>query len=206
MYFSRLGTFYLWQCIVRAVDTSHWAKPVATDRPDRTDEFVEYVTRYQGQLYGYVYALVQNAADADDLVQKTVLTLWRRFDDFEQGTNFAAWAWQTARYEVLGFIKARRRNRVFLSDELAATLADRAAMSEVDELDEARREALAGCVEELPDTDRQMLHLRYESDCKVKEVASQLNRSSQSVCNSLERIRKSVRRCIESRLAQEGYP
>jgi RNA polymerase sigma-70 factor (ECF subfamily) len=179
---------------------------VATDQPERTDEFVEHVTRNQGQLYGYVYALVQNAADADDLVQKTVLTLWKRFDDFEQGTDFAGWAWQTARYEVLNFLKARRRNRVFISDDLAETLADRAAINGVDELELARREALAGCVGELPESDQQMLHLRYENDCKVKEVASQLNRSSQSVCNSLERIRKVVFHCIERRLAREDLP
>ncbi|MCG8583886.1 MAG: sigma-70 family RNA polymerase sigma factor [Pirellulales bacterium] len=175
-----------------------------TTQPDRTDEFVKLVSQHQSQLYGHVYALVQNAADADDLVQKTVLTLWRRFGEFERDTDFAAWAWRTARYEVMNFLKSRRRSRVLFGSALAESLADRAASVEAETDPTARAEALSACIEQQPDEDRQLLRMRYEGERKVKDMADQYGRSPQSITNSLRRIRVALFECVERRLAREG--
>jgi RNA polymerase sigma-70 factor (ECF subfamily) len=172
----------------------------------RAAEFAALVTRHQGQLYGYVYALVQNSADADDLVQRTVLTLWRRFDQFEPDTDFAAWAWKTARYEVFNFLKTKNRSPLRFSDALVSQLANRAGSTDPDRGQADRAAALASCVEALPPTDRQLVLDRYQGDQQVQGLAAQLGRSTQSVSNSLARIRRALFQCIQRRLAQESNP
>ena len=48
------------------------------------------------RFYGLIFALVANAADADDLLQDISAGMWEHFDQFVPGTDFAAWAWQKA--------------------------------------------------------------------------------------------------------------
>ena len=54
--------------------------------------FGELISAHQSRLYGFLFALVGNREDADELFQETSLTLSRRFDTFQPGSNFYAWA------------------------------------------------------------------------------------------------------------------
>ena len=108
---------------------------------NREEEFTRLVTESQARVYAYIYALVQNAADTEDLVQQTLLVLWRRFDDFEEGSNFCAWAMTAARFEVLNFRRAGRRPNLF-TEELLNRIVDRAEAISGADVEESRREAL----------------------------------------------------------------
>lgn len=165
------------------------------------DEFVDLITRHRGAMYGYILALVQNSADAEDLLQQTCLVLWRKFDQYDPDGNFVQWASKIAQYEVLNFFKHKRRDRVVLSDELLSDLA--VAAEETDE-DAVRREALAGCVKKLDASDRDLIEECYSGRTKIKTVASDRGRSADSVYKSLGRIRRWLFECIERALSQGG--
>lgn len=178
------------------------------DSDDRSERFMELVSEHQAALYGYIVALVRNADDADDLLQRTLLVLWRRFDDFEPGTHFARWAWRTAKFEILNFGRAQRRQRLVFSDELLASLADEAEELTDEPVDRQRRVALDACVETLNGGDQRLVHLCYERERRVKDVAALLGRTPQSVCNSMKRIRTALFNCVQQRLQaeEEGLP
>ena len=42
-------------------------------------EFAELLRHHQTQLFGYIYSLVRDLDDADDLFQQTSLVLWDKF-------------------------------------------------------------------------------------------------------------------------------
>lgn len=165
------------------------------------EAFSELVRQNQAQIYGYIYSLVHNAADTDDVLQGTLMSLWKRFDDFERGTDFCAWAIATARFEVLKFNQANKRANTFSEDLIeriaAHFTADAAA-------DSAQSEALRACLEDLSPADRQLLDSRYFDNKRVKDIAANLNRSERSLSNSLARIRKWLFECVRRRLAQEA--
>ena len=46
---------------------------------DRNEVFVELLMLHQQRLYGFIYTLVPNPADAEDLLQQTSLVLWQKF-------------------------------------------------------------------------------------------------------------------------------
>ena len=47
----------------------------------------ELYRRHSGRLYNVAYRMTGNAADAEDLVQDTLLRAFRGFDGFTAGTN-----------------------------------------------------------------------------------------------------------------------
>ena len=118
---------------------------------DKTELFVELITRYQGRVRVFILSLLPNWADAEEVLQETNLVLWRRFDEFEPGSDFRAWAFQIAYYKVRSFWERQGRERLRFGNEFLDTVAA-AAMEMPDDLD-ARREALINCMIKLSDKD-----------------------------------------------------
>jgi len=60
-------------------------------------------------LYRVALRLTGNAADADDLVQETMLKAYRAWDQYEKGTNAKAWLLTILRHAFIN--EYRRRSR-----------------------------------------------------------------------------------------------
>jgi RNA polymerase sigma-70 factor (ECF subfamily) len=52
--------------------------------------YIELLAEYDRYLSGYVYNLIPNAADAEDVLQDIKVALWKAFDQYQEGTNFGA--------------------------------------------------------------------------------------------------------------------
>jgi RNA polymerase sigma-70 factor, ECF subfamily len=162
---------------------------------DRSDQIVQLLTNVQQQLTRCVRTLVPNRADADEVLQETNLFIWRHADEFELGSNFAAWACKIAHYQVLTYRKRQARGRLRFSDRLVEQLAAVASRTSAGQSDDAA--AFESCVERLPSSDRELLDLRYEIGATVQSVARQVGRSVKAVYNSLARIRTSLLECMD---------
>jgi RNA polymerase sigma-70 factor (ECF subfamily) len=174
-------------------------------KPDRKTEFADLLRRHQSQLFGYIHCLVRDLNDADDLFQQTTVILWKKFAEFDRRRSFVAWACGVARLEVANFLRSRSRHRLYFTDELNLLLIEAQDEMPADEMEE-RREALAHCIERLRDRDRKLLQDCYGREAGVNAVAERQGRSSQSVHNSLRRIRRALFECIRRALAQETHP
>lgn len=173
-----------------------------TDAERRT-EFEEMLRRHERQLFGYLFSLVRGLHDTEDLFQQTTIALWEQFDSFEPGTNFAAWACTVAKFRALRFLERNKRPHVSFSEEAHAALMAVEAAADPDELD-ARREALARCVEELPVKQRELLLAFYEAERPVKELAAERERTTHSIYSSLRNTRRRLMECVTRVLAAEG--
>jgi len=76
--------------------------------------FAILVSRYQGQLHGYLRAMTGSPADADDLFQETWLRVVRNPGSFRGGA-FNAWLWRIARNLLID--RLRRRKPVVSLDD-----------------------------------------------------------------------------------------
>ena len=55
-------------------------------------EFIGLFAQHHSDILAYIYKLVHDRHDADDLFQRTSIVLWSKFDSFEPSSNFLAWA------------------------------------------------------------------------------------------------------------------
>lgn len=65
--------------------------PLPGGTPADKREFERLLTPLLDSLYGVALRMTRNAADAEDLVQNTVVKAFRFFPRFEGGTTFKAW-------------------------------------------------------------------------------------------------------------------
>lgn len=173
-------------------------QPYGKDENARVEAFTQLLATCQRRVFLYALNLVHNPADAEEILQQTNLVLWRKFDQFEPGTDFDRWACRIAYYEVLKAREKQGRMRL-LSGDFIDTMAAEAERS-LDLLDD-RREALSGCLKKLREKDRYLVMQRYQHRSTTRGVAEALGRSVQGTRKSLHRIRMSLLTCIERTLA-----
>jgi len=174
------------------------------EKSDRTGAFVSLFAAHDRGIYKYIMTLLADPNSTQEVFQETSVTLWQKFDGFQPGGNFFAWACRVAYFEVLKFRQTARRDRLRFSDDLLETLAEERSASE--EILQPRRAALPDCVDKLPPGDRELVDQRYGSEESILDIARRTGRSVNTLYKTLERIRRTLMKCIEEAVSRnEGH-
>jgi RNA polymerase sigma-70 factor (ECF subfamily) len=168
---------------------------------DRMAEFVELYSSHYPRLQFYIMALLPTANDAMDVLQETSLVLWRRFETFEIGSNFFAWACKIARLQALKHRDRQgRTGQLFELSVLEKLAADACREDRGYAIPLA---ALEECIKKLSTGDRNLIRKRYQPGVSVNQIARELGRSANSLSKSLGRIRRALMGCVERALVHE---
>ncbi len=168
--------------------------------PGDDDRFVADLTAEQVALQGFIQSLMPGDPAVDDVLQRTNLTLWRKRSDFTPGTNFRAWAFEVAKWNVRSHFKELgRKHWLVFDDDLATAITERMA-ERVPPRPAPRQAALQECLQQLRPIDRDLLLSHYEVGETLAECAARTGRSAKGLKVTLFRIRAALRRCIHSKL------
>jgi RNA polymerase sigma-70 factor (ECF subfamily) len=174
-----------------------------SNETERRKQLMALMTRHQRQIFAYIYTLVPDRYDAEDLLQETSLVICEKFDSFD-GEDFMAWACQIAYWRVRYSRQKYARSKVVFNQEVVDALAQTAATMHV-EMDE-RHGALAHCLQKLPQRDRELVLTRYEPGCGVEEAARRSGRTLGAAYKALARTRKLLLDCVTNQLSAGGAP
>ena len=170
--------------------------------PDsREEEFLRLFAQAQRPLHAYILALVFDHNTAADLLQEVNIVLWRKFDQYQLGTSFFAWAREIARLSVLRHRQASSGKIATLDPHVLEDFATRFS-EDVNESD-GRRDALNSCLKKLRPVDQELVLSRYRDGATVTSIAQQLGRTVNGVSQSLGRIRHLLAECIERMMRSE---
>jgi RNA polymerase sigma-70 factor (ECF subfamily) len=169
---------------------------------ERLDAVLDLFAQYQRRLFQYILSLVPSAADAEEVLQETNIVVWRKCGQFQPGSDFRAWVFRIALFEVRKFHERRRRTGVSFSEELLDQLS--LVHQRHEELLARRQEQLADCVQKLRPADRELVAQVYGQEIEVPKLSQQIGREQTSIYRSLRRIRQLLFDCIESGVSAPG--
>jgi RNA polymerase sigma-70 factor (ECF subfamily) len=158
-------------------------------------EFAQLLTQNQRRLFGFIFSLVPDYNQANDVLQETNLALCKSADRYDPDKNFTAWAFKVARFQLMAHMKKHKRNRLVFDDELIDMVAEDAE-EEAERMEEMRA-VLNTCLRKLPTKQRELISSRYEDNASIKSVAKISKRSEGAVTQSLFRIRAALLKCVE---------
>jgi RNA polymerase sigma-70 factor, ECF subfamily len=165
------------------------------------DLFYELVRPYERRVYSAAFAILRNAADAEDAAQEAVLKAFRHIKQFREEARFSTWLIQIAVNEAR---MRRRKNHTDVMEPIAdrpdetgnytpRDFADwREIPSETLERKEVR-EKLAAALASLGDIYREVFVLRDMQHLSIEETAEALKISTASVKTRLLRARQMLR-------------
>jgi RNA polymerase sigma-70 factor (ECF subfamily) len=145
------------------------------------------------RLYAAAYRMTGNAADAEDLVQETLLRAYRGFDRYAPGTNIKAWLYtilQRVRTDAL-----RKRGRspetVELADDGPPVPGAQQGALQWRDLDQALRS--------LPEAFRSAVVLRDVEELSYGEIATALDVPIGTVMSRIHRGRALIRAALQEK-------
>lgn len=156
--------------------------------------FADLIAGHQGRLIGYIRTMIPDCHASKDVLQETNMTLLRKSRDFELGSNFTAWSFRIAYFEVLTWRRTMGRDRLQFSNELVESLAK--TSERISGNYDSRLDALRTCLEKLPERQRTVVQSHYLQGTPVQEVAKDMNFKANAASQLLHRARHNLFDCI----------
>lgn len=163
------------------------------------EQFASLLLAHEKHIYGFILALVPNLSDADDILQDTVLTMCRKFDQFSVDRSFLAWSIGIARHIIINFRRKQRRRRAILDNQALEILSSRYVRILTSLTDRAK--ALESCLTKLSEKDSRLIMMRYERGNNIKNIAKEIGRPVQGLYKTFARIHNVLRICVIRTLA-----
>lgn len=162
--------------------------------------FEALVDRYQGPLFRLARRMLINRTDAEDVVQDSLIAIWRRLPLINDPGAFGGWAYKITTNRCLDLIKQRatRRTDTVAGDDLDQVQPDRAAGPAQQAQLGAEREALAALLQTLPPRQRACWLLREVHGRSYAEISGILSITETAVRGQLARARAGLTRGMSS--------
>lgn len=157
----------------------------------------DLIDRFQVGIWRYLRSIGCDSSLADDLVQDTFVSVLQK--PFEHYSD-AATASYLRKVALNLFISFKRREGKVVSTENIEAISDAWQEWVVD--DESGDElvsSLKDCLEELTERARWALKMRFREKLARIEIANNLNITEHGAKNLMQRAKKQLRDCIESK-------
>lgn len=167
-----------------------------------SDGFCAQVLPFVNQLHARARRLTRTQADAEDLVQDTLLKAYAGFGSFREGTNLLAWLHRIMYNAWINQHRAmQRRPLEQLTDELTDTqlahheahLSSCTRSAEVEALDATLDSKIIDALAHLPVGSLQALYLSYVQELRYSEIAELMGIPTGTVMSRLFRARRKLR-------------
>jgi len=78
------------------------------------DSFDALLGRYLKPIYNFIYRMIGNAKEAEDLSQDTFIKVWNNLKKFKKNKKFKVWIYQIARHTAIDYL--RKKKNISFSD------------------------------------------------------------------------------------------
>lgn len=147
----------------------------------------EIFQKYGDRIFSAAFSICQNQADANDVVQDTLIRYYSLGKDYENETHLKAWLIRVAINRAKDITSSFwRKNKVNWEDYIDGPV--------FGEPEDCR---LFEAVMRLPEKYRAVIHLFYYEDYTVEEIAGILRRPGGTVKSQLNRGRKLLKNMLQ---------
>jgi RNA polymerase sigma-70 factor (ECF subfamily) len=158
------------------------------------EEFKRIFYPFHPKLYRMAFALLNNAADAEDMLQDTYYKLWSRRTELTDILQPEAFCIRLLKNLCLDFLRAPK-NRL---DDQPVEIINMTTETTPDvELESKEKiQQIEALIEQLPEKQRIVMQMRGCGDCSLEEIEAATGESAANVRVLLSRARKTLKEKI----------
>jgi RNA polymerase sigma-70 factor, ECF subfamily len=156
--------------------------------------FDELMRRYKRPVVNFIFRMLGNAQDADDVAQDVFVRVYQNLDTYRPETKFSTWLFALARHAAIDRIRWRSRHRtetIELAPEMVALsgTADEVNAHEIGD-------EIAAAVAKLPEDQKTAIVLSEYHGMSYAEIAGVMRCSEKSVESRLYRAKQTLRAAL----------
>ena len=166
-----------------------------------------YQLYYSEICYYLQLHLKDGALCAEDIAQETFLQVFKKIEQVKDPGSFTSWVYQTAHRTLLNVMRSEGRHNIMATETFEGQeglIADYSQLPE--DLAETHEQCdlVRDCLNQLDESQRSVLLLRYEAGLNATEIANILGRSSGTVRNQLVAARRELKVELQQRSVTLG--
>lgn len=157
--------------------------------------FEMLVRRYQGPVFRLAYRMLSDRGEAEDVVQDTMVSVWRKLPSLAEPAAFHRWIYQIATRRCLGVLRTRSRRKTDAADpEVLDTEPATQATGDPQGAAQyaAQLRGLDQALQQLPDEQRACWILRELHELTYPEIAYAMNLPLSTVRGRIARARQNL--------------
>ena len=163
------------------------------------------LARLAPRLFGYATRVLGDRAEAEDVVQETMLKLWKIAPKWRQGeAQVSTWAYRVMVNMCTDKLRMRQSRGQVALDAIAEPEAD--IKSAVEQMtDAARIDALQAALDALPERQRQAVVLRHLEGMNNPEIAQIMDIGVEAVESLTARGKRALKAALNGRKEELGF-
>jgi RNA polymerase sigma-70 factor (ECF subfamily) len=154
------------------------------------DAFAQLIEQHEAMVYSLAWNFFGDRSRAEEVAQDVFLQLYKNLDSIESDAHVLFWLRQVTTRRCIDLTRRARMKAVSLDDAAEIPAAHKPADPLLDR-------KLKRLVEELPDTQRAIVTLRYQEDLDPSEICRIVGMPVNTVKSHLHRALQSLRRKLE---------
>jgi RNA polymerase sigma-70 factor (ECF subfamily) len=150
---------------------------------------------YRKNLFTYLLRMCKEQMTAEDLLQETLIKVWRGLKNYNEQQKFSSWLFTIAHNVFIDAIRMQRTKErtTYIRDktDLVSYFTPHSELVITES-----RIALQREIENLPEYQRQVFLLRQHSGLSFKEIAKIMNQPLNTVLSHMQYAVKKLKRCL----------
>jgi RNA polymerase sigma-70 factor (ECF subfamily) len=162
------------------------------------DLYAKIMDKYHNELFKYVYNMVNNYNETEDLLQEIFFKLYKHLKKFDSSkSSFRTWMYRVSKNYVLNYLKSSKKRMSNASVEYNDDINQASENIEEQAVNDERINLIIKAMGKLLKPKHyEIMHLYYFSNLTVKEISETLEIPDKTVYKaintSIEKIKKEV--------------
>lgn len=146
---------------------------------------------YKGRIFSYVYRLVRNYHDAEDITSEIFIRCFQALDSFDVTRRFSTWLFTIAHNKTMDFFRRSKQEYEYLDERHAV------ADDFVKEYEKKKKlEKIEACIAQLPPLDRELVVLFHKEEHTYQEISEITGLPITTIKTRLHRARKKLQKLV----------
>jgi RNA polymerase sigma-70 factor (ECF subfamily) len=158
-----------------------------------TAGFACLVDKYSRRVHSFIFKLIRNKEDAEELTQDVFMKVFRSLDGFRGESSFPTWIYKIAYHAAISEMRKRKYEFLDIDEALIANVPEEkpgGISGASDESEQIRR--LGKALAKLPPDEQAIILFFYTEEKKTEEIAAITGLSASNVKTKLHRIRRKL--------------
>ncbi|OEH93509.1 RNA polymerase sigma factor SigX [Bacillus solimangrovi] len=173
------------------------------------DLFQHLYERYHQDLFRFIFYMVKNKEQTEDLVQEVYIRVLKSYERFEGRSSEKTWLFSIAKHVTIDWFRKQKNQSVItgIEDEIiSAIIEDEDPLPEDVVILNEDIQLVYTCLHSCSEDQRMVVILRYLQSFSITETADVLGWTESKVKTTQHRAIKSLKGCMNEVHNKEGVP
>jgi len=162
-----------------------------------------FYQKFKPKLKKFITKKAQTPADAEDIVQETLISAVRALPGFQFKASVFSWLCSIAKHELVDFYRKKKIKTVLLKSEFLETIASKALSPEANYLKNELKLEIKKVLKNLSEGYFKILRLKYIDQLTMATIAEKMNLTIKAVESRLSRAREKFKQEWQKQTSKE---